>query len=101
MGRGNKSRITIPLFDNSLSYLNGGWENVVYSCHRIFQNALFEINITPVLEEALNKGLALHFEFEFGLTHPRWYTLYLWNDKLNYPQLEFHLNFLQYLFRLN
>ena len=33
----------------------------------------FELN--PRLEEAINKGVTLHFIFEFELTRPRWYWL--------------------------
>lgn len=33
----------------------------------------FSIALTPPLEEALNKGVALYFLFEFELVRPRWY----------------------------
>lgn len=45
-------------------------------------SATFEISLTPTLEEALNKGLALHFAVEFEVIRPRWYTLYLWNGEV-------------------
>jgi hypothetical protein len=33
----------------------------------------FEIQLTHTLEEALNKGVPLHFTLEFELNRPRWY----------------------------
>lgn len=42
----------------------------------------FEVELTPTLEDALNKGLPLHFIVEFELIRPRWYTLYLWNKSV-------------------
>ena len=42
----------------------------------------FNISLTPTVEEALNRGVALNFTFEFELIRPRWYTLYLWNKQL-------------------
>jgi Domain of unknown function (DUF4390) len=38
-------------------------------------NAQFDVSINPTLEEALQKGLALYFVFEFELARPRWYWL--------------------------
>ena len=48
----------------------------------------FEVELTPTLEDALNKGLPLHFDVEFELIYPRWYTLYLWNKSV--VELEQH-----------
>jgi hypothetical protein len=45
-------------------------------------SANFEVELTPTLEDALNKGLPLYFLVEFDLIYPRWYTLYLWNQRL-------------------
>ena len=42
----------------------------------------FQVELTPTLEDALNKGLPLHFIVEFELIRPRWYTLYLWNKSV-------------------
>ncbi len=53
--------------------LNGG---------EYYLEANFEVGLTPTLEDALNKGLPLHFVFEFELIHPRWYTAYLWNKSV-------------------
>lgn len=36
-------------------------------------DAQFDIQFTPGLEEAVNRGLPLHFVVEFELTKPRWY----------------------------
>jgi hypothetical protein len=33
----------------------------------------FEVTLTHTLEDALNKGVPLHFSLEFELTRPRWY----------------------------
>lgn len=53
--------------------------------------ATFEINLTPTLEEALNKGVALHFSVEFEVIRPRWYTLYLWNGEVVNLDQQFRL----------
>jgi hypothetical protein len=33
----------------------------------------YQLELNPRLEEAINKGVSLHFVFEFELTRPRWY----------------------------
>jgi Domain of unknown function (DUF4390) len=38
-------------------------------------NAKFDFELSPRLEEAINKGLPLYFLVEFELTRPRWYWL--------------------------
>lgn len=38
-------------------------------------SADFNINFNPRLEEAVARGVVLHFVFEFELTRPRWYWL--------------------------
>jgi len=35
----------------------------------------FEVDLTGRLEDALHKGVALHFVVEFEITRPRWYWL--------------------------
>jgi len=47
-----------------------------------YLEANFEVELTRTLEDALNKGLPLHFIVEFELIRPRWYTLYLWNKSV-------------------
>src|SRR5258705_12653398 len=44
-----------------------------------FLEAKFDITLTHVLEDALNKGIPLYFSLEFALTRPRWYWL---NEKI-------------------
>ncbi len=51
--------------------------------------ATFEVELTHTLEDALNKGLPLHFIVDFELIRPRWYTLYLWNKSV----VEFEQNY--------
>jgi Domain of unknown function (DUF4390) len=41
-------------------------------------DASFDIHLSPVVLEALNKGLPLYFISEFELTRPRWY----WFDEV-------------------
>ena len=53
--------------------LNGG---------EYYLEANFEVGLTPTLEDALNRGLPLHFVIEFDLIYPRWYTAYLWNKSV-------------------
>jgi hypothetical protein len=38
-----------------------------------FLNAAFQIELSPGLEDAIQKGVALHFQTEFELTRSRWY----------------------------
>ena len=40
-----------------------------------FLNAEFDFSLNPTLDEALQKGLPLHFVQEFELVRPRWYWL--------------------------
>lgn len=40
-------------------------------------DAAFDINFSPTLEDALNRGVVMTFLLEFELTRPRWY----WLDK--------------------
>ena len=36
-------------------------------------NATFQIELTPGLEDAVQKGVVLYFQTEFDLTRSRWY----------------------------
>lgn len=38
-----------------------------------FLEAEFDVALTHILEDALNKGIPLYFSLEFVLTRPRWY----------------------------
>jgi hypothetical protein len=42
-------------------------------------DAQFDIQLTPTLEEALNKGVPLYFSLDFELIRPRWYWF---NDRV-------------------
>jgi hypothetical protein len=55
-----------------------------------FLEATFEITLTQPLEDALNKGVPLHFLVEFELTRPRWYWF---NEKLANVQQRYRLSF--------
>jgi hypothetical protein len=50
----------------------------------------FEITLTHILEDALNKGVPLHFALEFELVRPRWYWL---NEKLANTRQQYRLSY--------
>ncbi|MGH8622156.1 MAG: DUF4390 domain-containing protein [Burkholderiales bacterium] len=52
--------------------------------------AEFEITLTHTLEDALNKGVPLHFALEFELTRPRWYWF---NEKLANARQQYRLSY--------
>jgi hypothetical protein len=52
--------------------------------------AEFGITLTPALEDALNKGVALYFVLDFELVRPRWYWF---NEKLVDLQLQYRLSY--------
>jgi len=53
-------------------------------------NAIFGLELTPRLEEALNRGLPLYFVIEFELTRSRWY----WFDEKSVSDaLRYRLSF--------
>jgi len=58
-----------------------------------YLEANFEIELTHTLEDALNKGLPLHFIVEFELILPRWYTLYLWNKSILEFEQDYRLSY--------
>ena len=58
-----------------------------------FLSASFDIGLTPRVEEALNRGVPLHFLFEFEVIYPRWYTLYLWNKRIVELQQNYRLSY--------
>lgn len=55
-----------------------------------FLEATFEIALTSALEDALNKGVPLHFLVEFELTRPRWYWF---NEKVANRQQGYRLSY--------
>lgn len=58
-----------------------------------FLSASFSISLTPTVEEALNRGVPLHFLFEFEVIYPRWYTLYFWNKRIVELQQNYRLSY--------
>ncbi|HVY08266.1 MAG TPA: DUF4390 domain-containing protein [Burkholderiales bacterium] len=63
------------------------------SGNEYYIDANFEVELTRTLEDALNRGLALHFIVEFELIKPRWYTLYLWNKTVLDFQQQYRLTY--------
>ena len=55
-----------------------------------YLEATFDVTLTPALEDALNKGIPLHFLLEFELIRPRWYWL---NEKLVNHQQSYRLSY--------
>jgi len=56
-------------------------------------DANFQIDLGDTLEEALSKGLSLHFVAEFELIYERWYLLNLWNRTIASVELRYRLNY--------
>jgi hypothetical protein len=52
--------------------------------------AQFDIQLTPTLEDALNKGVPLYFLLEFELIRPRWYWF---NDRVVSLQQQYRLSY--------
>jgi hypothetical protein len=52
--------------------------------------AQFDIQLTPTLEEVLNKGVPLYFVLEFDLIRPRWYWF---NDRVVSLQQQYKLQY--------
>jgi len=55
-----------------------------------YLEATFELALTSALEDALNKGVPLHFLVEFELIRPRWYWL---NEKVTNHQQRYRLSY--------
>ena len=55
-----------------------------------YLEATFDIALPPALEDALNKGIPLHFLVEFELIRPRWYWL---NEKIANVQNRYRLSY--------
>ena len=58
-----------------------------------YLDANFEVELTHTLEDALNRGLPLHFVVEFEVIRPRWYTLYLWNKSVLEFEQDYRLSY--------
>jgi hypothetical protein len=53
----------------------------------------FAIALTPAVEEALARGLPLHFVTEFEVLYPRWWTFNLWNRTVSEFRTQHRLSF--------
>ena len=53
-------------------------------------DAQFDIQLTPTLEDALNKGVPLYFSLDFELIRPRWYWF---NDRVVGLQQQYRLSY--------
>ena len=53
-------------------------------------DAQFDIQLTPTLEDALNKGVPLYFLLEFELIRPRWYWF---NERLVSLHQQYRLSY--------
>ena len=53
----------------------------------------FAIALTPAVEEALARGLPLHFVTEFEVLYPRWWTFNLWNRTVSEFRTQHRLTF--------
>jgi hypothetical protein len=56
-------------------------------------DATYDIVLTPTLEEALSRGVALTFVTEFELLYPRWWTFNLWNRVVSEFRTQHKLSF--------
>ena len=56
-------------------------------------DANYDIVLTPTLEEALSRGVALTFVTEFELLYPRWWTFNLWNRVVSEFRTQHKLSF--------
>jgi hypothetical protein len=55
--------------------------------------ATYDIALTPLLQDALTRGVALTFVTEFELIYPRWWTLNLWNRTVSEFRTQHRLYF--------
>jgi hypothetical protein len=53
----------------------------------------FAIALTPAVDEALARGLPLHFVTEFEVLYPRWWTFNLWNRTVSEFRTQHRLSF--------
>lgn len=56
-------------------------------------DATYDIVLTPTLEQALSRGVALTFVTEFELLYPRWWTFNLWNRTVSEFRTQHKLSF--------
>lgn len=55
--------------------------------------ANYDLVLTPMLEDALERGVALTFVTRFELIYPRWWTLNLWNRTVSEFRTQHRLSF--------
>lgn len=55
--------------------------------------ARYDVDLSPTLEDALVRGLALTFVAEFELVYPRWWTFNLWNRQLAGRETSYRLSY--------
>jgi hypothetical protein len=63
---------------------------LVASENGYYLDAEFDITLTQVLEDALNKGVPLYFLVEFELIRPRWYWV---NDRIASARQEYRVSY--------
>jgi hypothetical protein len=56
-------------------------------------DATFQIDLGDTLEDALQRGVTLHFVTEFELLFERWYFLNLWNKTISGFEQRYRLSF--------
>ena len=56
-------------------------------------DATFQIDLGATLEEALHRGVTLHFVTEFELLYERWYFLNLWNKTISTFEQRYRLSY--------
>jgi hypothetical protein len=56
-------------------------------------DATFQIDLGDTLEDALQRGVTLHFVTEFELLYERWYFLNLWNKTISTFEQRYRLSY--------
>jgi len=56
-------------------------------------DATYDVTLTPVLQDALARGVALTLVTEFELIYPRWWTLNLWNRTVSEFRTQHRLSY--------
>lgn len=56
-------------------------------------DATFQVDLGDTLEDALQRGVTLHFVTEFELLYERWYFLNLWNKTISAFEQRYRLSY--------
>lgn len=56
-------------------------------------DATFQVDLGDTLEDALQRGVTLHFVTEFELLYERWYFLNLWNKTISSFEQRYRLSY--------